>query len=195
MGRALLIRYADDVVVVFSLEEDARRVLEVLPKRLSKYGLSLHPEKTRLVMFRHPCKHLGRGKRPGTFDFLGFTHHWSRSFKGYWVVKRRTAKNRFRRALKGINQWCRQHRHLPVAEQQRVLTWKLRGHSQYYGITGNGKAVSKFFREVVHVWRKWLSRRSQRARMNWERFNRLLARYPLPAPVMVHSICRRAANP
>jgi hypothetical protein len=111
------------------------------------------------------------------------------------VVKRRTAKDRFRRALKEISQWCRQHRHLPVAEQQRVLTWKLRGHSQYYGITGNGKAVSKFFRQVVHVWRKWLSRRSQRARMNWETFNRLLARYPLPAPVVVHSLYRRTANP
>ena len=194
-GRALLIRYADDVVIVFSLEKDARRVLDVLAKRLGKYGLSLHPEKTRLVMFRPPCERLGRSKRPGSFDFLGFTHHWCRSFKGYWVVKRRTAKDRFRRALKEISQWCRQHRHLPVAEQQRVLTWKLRGHSQYYGITGNGKAVSKFFRQVVHVWQKWLSRRSQRARMNWERFNRLLARYPLPAPVMVHSTCRRAANP
>ena len=195
MGRAFLIRYADDVVIVFSLEKDARRVLDVLGKRLGKYGLSLHPEKTRLVMFRPSCERLGRSKRPGSFDFLGFTHHWCRSFKGYWVVKRRTAKDRFRRALKEISQWCRQHRHLPVAEHQRVLTWKLRGYSQYYGITGNGKAVSKFFRQVVHVWQKWLSRRSQRSRLNWERFNRLLARYPLPAPVMVHSLYRRAVNP
>ena len=170
-------------------------VLDVLAKRLGKYGLSLHPEKTRLGMFRPPCERLGRSKRPGSFDFLGFTHHWCRSFKGYWVVKRRTAKDRFRHALKEIGQWCRQHRHLPVAEHQRVLTWKLRGYSQYYGLTGNGKAVSKFFRQVVHVWQKWLSRRSQRSRMNWERFNRLLARYPLPAPVMVHSLYRRAVNP
>ena len=194
-GRAFLVRYADDGVLVFALEEDARRVLGVLPKRLGKYGLSLHPEKTRLVLFRPPCKPLGRTEPPGTFTFLGFTHHWSRSLKNRWVVKRRTATDRFRRGLKGISRWCRLNRHRSVPEQQRMLASKLRGHAQYYGITGNGSALSRFFHKVVRVWRKWLNRRSQRARLSWERFNRLLTCYPLPSPAAVHSVYRRAANP
>ena len=194
-GRAFLVRYADDAVLVFALEEDARRVLGVLPKRLGKYGLSLHPEKTRLVLFRPPCKPLGRTEPPGTFTFLGFTHHWSRSLRNRWVVKRQTAKDRFCRALKEISRWCRFNRHRPVPEQQKMLASKLRGHAQYYGITGNGSALSRFFQKVVRVWRKWLNRRSQRAGLHWERFNRLLRRYPLPSPVVVHSVYRRAANP
>jgi group II intron reverse transcriptase/maturase len=195
LGRAFLNRYMDDMVFVFSVEKDAHRVKAVLSKRLGKYGLRLHPEKTRLVMFRPPCERLGRNQRPGSFDFLGFTHHWGRSLKGAWVIKRRTAKDRFRRALKKISQWCRRNRHRPLAEQQHILGQKLRGHYHYYGITGNGSAIPRFFRTVVHVWRKWLSRRSQRARLNWEKFNRLLKRYPLPPPVVVHSKFRRVANP
>lgn len=194
-GRAFLVRYADDVVLVFALEEDARRVLRVLPKRLGKYGLSLHPEKTRLVLFRPPCRRLDRTQRSGSFTFLGFTHHWYRSFRGPWVVKRRTAKDRFRRALKEISRWCHLNRHRSVPEQQKMLASKLRGHAQYYGITGNGNTLSRFFQEVLRVWRKWLNRRSQRARLNWERFNRLLKRYPLPSPVVVHSVYHGAANP
>jgi len=194
-GRAFLVRYADDVVIVFALEEDARRVLGVLPKRLGKYGLSLHPEKTRLVLFRPPCKSLGRAEPPGSFTFLGFTHHWYRSFRGRSVVKRRTAKDRFRRALKEISRWCDLNRHQSVPEQQKMLASKLRGHAQYYGITGNGNTLSRFFQEVLRVWRTWLNRRSQRARLNWERFNRLLDCYPLPSPVVVQSVYHGAANP
>jgi RNA-directed DNA polymerase len=194
-GRAFLIRYADDVVMVFALEEHARRVLGVLPKRFGRYGLSLHPEETRLIPFRPPCRGLDRARRSGSFTFLGFTHHWYRSFRGRWAVNRRTAKHRFRRALKEISGWCRLNRHRSVPEQQKMLASKLRGHTQYYGITGNGNTLSRFFQEVLRVWRKWLNRRSQRARLNWERFNRLLTCYPLPSPVVVHSVYRRAANP
>jgi len=195
VGRAFLIRYMDDIVFVFSAEKDAHRVMEVLSKRLGKYGLRLHPEKTRLLRFRPPEEHVGRDQPHGSFDFLGFTHYWGRSLRGSWVIKRRTAKDRFRRALKKIGQWCRENRHRPLAEQRRVLAWKLRGHYQYYGITGNGEALPRFFMAVVHLWRKWLSRRSQCARLNWETFNRLLQRYPLPTPVLVHSKFRQVANP
>jgi hypothetical protein len=195
VGRAFLIRYMDDIVFVFSAEKDARRVIAVLSKRLGKYGLRLHPKKTRLLRFRPPGERLGRDQLNGSFDFLGFTHYWGCSLKGYWVIKRRTAKDRFRRALKKVSQWCRENRHRPLAQQRRVLAWKLRGHYQYYGITGNGDAVPRFFMAVLHLWRKWLSRRSQRARLNWAKFNRLLQRYPLPTPVLVHSKLRQVANP
>src|SRR5207245_2520255 len=121
-GRAFLIRYADDFVIGFACEKDARRVLEVLPKRFGKYGLTLHPDKTRLVPFQRPAPQppsnsSERGRRSGTFDLLGFTHYWGRSRKGVWVVKRKTAQGRLSRALKRIAQWCRLNRHQPLAEQ------------------------------------------------------------------------------
>jgi group II intron reverse transcriptase/maturase len=192
-GRALLVRYADDAVLVFASEEDARRVLEVLPKRLAKYGLSLHPEKTRLVAFRRPPRDGGR--RPETFDFLGFTHYWGRARRGFPAVLRKTARDRFTRSLRALAQWCRQHRHLPLGAQQRELQRKLRGHYAYFGITGNWDSLDCFYFQTRRVWRKWLSRRSNRRRMTWERFLRLVERYPLPMPRVVHTVYRLAANP
>lgn len=199
-GRAFLIRYADDFVIVFSLETDARRVNEVLPKRLGRFGLTIHPEKTKLVHFPRPGSRKGenrpdRGGKGETFDLLGFTHYWAKSRRGNWVIKRKTAKDRYRRALKRIGQWCRANRHLPVREQHQKLTQKLKGHYQYYGITGNSRMLSSFARQTDRLWRKWLDRRSHKAKMNWEKFKRLLKRYPLPPPISVHSICRRAARP
>lgn len=189
VGRAHLIRYADDVVIIFAEERDAQRVLEVLPKRLAKYSLTLHPEKTRLVDFRRPDKRAeaspgngGARSRPGTFDLLGFTHYWARSRKGYWVVKQKTAKDRLRRALKRVADWCRRHRHQPVREQWAALKRKVLGHFGYFGITGNYQALHNFWRRVIGAWRVWLSRRSQRAWISWEGMNRLLERYPLPQP-------------
>jgi RNA-directed DNA polymerase len=172
-------------VLVFASERDARRVMEVLPKRFGKFGLSLHPEKTKLVDFRRPNN---RGGGPVRFDLLGFTHLWGKSRKGRWMVQRRTAKDRFARALKRVAQWCKSQRHLPVRVQHQALYRKLKGHNQYYGITGNYRALSRFCREVHEVWQKWLNRRSQRTKMTWERFNRLLQRYPLPKPKVVHSV-------
>jgi RNA-directed DNA polymerase len=188
-GHAVLIRYADDAVIAFESEADARRVMDVLPKRFGKYGLTLHSEKTRLVPFRRPSSPSGgkRRDRPGTFDLLGFTHHWGRSYRGFLVVKRQTARSRLRRALKQVTLWCRANRHLPVVEQQRSLNLKLRGHYGYYGITGNFRALKGFRNEVVRSWRRWLDRRSQRARMNWTRFQALLQRYPLSPPRVVQS--------
>ncbi len=194
VGRATLIRYADDFVIAFSSEADARRVLEVLPKRFGKYGLTLHPEKTRLVSFRRPSSPDGgkRDARPGTFDLLGFTHYWGRSYRGYMVIKRQTAGTRFRRAVTSVALWCRRFRHQSIAEQQRSLNAKLRGHYGYYGITGNCRALQRFAECVRAVWRKWLDRRSQRARMDWARFSLLLRRYPLTPPRVVRSVYRAA---
>jgi len=188
VGRAGLVRYADDVVIIFEQEQDARRVLDVLVKRLAKYGLTLHPEKTRLVDFRRPDRRDSASpngearSRAGTFDLLGFTHYWAMSRKGYWVVKQKTAADRFRRALKRIADWCRRYRHQPVREQWAALKRKLLGHFGYFGITGNYRALHNLRHRVIAVWRKWLSRRSQRARISWVEMLRLLVRYPLPQP-------------
>jgi RNA-directed DNA polymerase len=198
-GQAFLIRYADDFVMGFTCEEDARRVLAVLPKRFGKYGLTIHPDKTRLVEFQPPARShrpgSGEGSQPGTFDFLGFTHYWGRSRKGAWVVKRRTAADRLRRAIKKITQWCRYNRHEPVTAQHQTLSQKLWGHFAYYGITGNGGALHRFRDAVTRAWRKWLSRCTRGKRLSWDRVTCLLKRFALPAAVVVHSVYRAVVNP
>ena len=195
-GRAFEIRFADDAALVFEQEEDARRVLAVLSKRFEKYGLRLHPEKTRLVDFRSPPRRGQDGsQRERSFALLGFTHFWGRSRKGRWIVQRKTAKDRFTRALREIGRWCRAHRHWPVATQQAALRRKLQGHYAYYGITGNMRALVRFLYEARRLWRKWLNRRSWHARMTWETFACLAERYPLPQPRVIHSIYRRVATP
>jgi len=186
-GKAYLVRYADDAVLVFSDERDARRVMEVLPKRFGKYGLTVHPEKTRLIRFVKPGSPTER-KGSGSFNFLGFTHYWGRSRKGSWVVKRKTEKSRFSKALKAVSEWCKRNRHLPVKEQHKVLRRKLLGHYSYYGITGNARSLGNFLYQVWWVWRKWLNRRSRGNHMPWEKFNLLLKRYPLPPVRVVHSV-------
>lgn len=199
-GKAHLLRFADDFLLTFEREDDARRVEAVLPKRFAKFGLQLHPDKTRLIPFRRPPhrttgKGGGSGGRPGCFDLLGFTHYWARSRRGYWVVKRKTARRRLSRAIQRIGDWCRRHRHIPVRVQWLILRRKLWGHYAYYGITGNGEALSSFTYAVDHLWWKWLSRRTSGRRMPWARYERIRARYPLPPPRVVHSIYPRAANP
>ena len=197
-GRAHMIRYADDAVLAFEFEEDARRVLKALPERVAGYGLHLHPEKTQLVEFRAQPKRKGPsevGEPPRSFDFLGFTHFWCLSRKGNWVIKRKTARGRFSRAVTTAHQWCRRNRHLSVKQQHRTLCRKLRGHFSYYGITGNSPALVNFHRIVERIWHEWLNRRSQRTVLTWERFDRLLQRYPLPRPRPIHSIYCRAAKP
>jgi len=199
-GRSFLVRYADDFVMGFACEEDARRVLEALPQRFGKYGLTLHPDKTRLVPFRRPApksNHWGSGgqDQPGSFDLLGFTHYWGRSWKGFWVVKRKTAQGRLSRALTRIAAWCRLHRHAPIAEQHQTLSQKLRGHYAYYGITGNGYAIQSFRTAVIRTWKKWLSRRRRRDFLSWATFSRLLKRFPLPAAQVVHSVYRSVGQP
>jgi RNA-directed DNA polymerase len=190
-GRATLVRYADDFVLGFEDEADARRVHAVLPKRFEKHGLTLHPEKTRLVRFERPRD---GDPPPGQFDLLGFTHRWERSRRGYWVVARHTAKSRFRRGLQRVAQWCRRNRDQPIRVQQRALALRLRGHDAYYGLTGNFRALQAFHEPVYRIWRAWLSRRSQRGRMPWEKFTALKERFPLPRARVVHSIHRAAAK-
>lgn len=188
-GRAFLVRFADDGVLGFSSEDDARRVLEVLPKRFGKYGLELHPEKTRLVPFRNPDTSGGgdgTGGRSGTFDFLGFTLYWGRSRRGRPVIRRKTAKDRFRRAMVAFKECLRRIRHHPLVEQHRTLDQRLRGHYAYFGVTGNFEALSRLRDAIGRLWHKWLNRRSQRRSLTWEDFGRLLERFPLPRARIVH---------
>lgn len=186
-GRAFIVRYADDAVLVFESKADATKIFDVLPKRFAKYGLTLHPEKTRLIDFR-------RSSRSDTFDFLGFTHFWATSRKGKLFVKRQTSRKRFGRGLRAIGIWLNEVRHHPISYQHKLLAQKLRGHNQYYGITGNGRALAAFTYWVMHKWRKSLGRRSYKAKRNWEWYLGLLRRFPLPKPTPIHSVLRHAAN-
>ncbi len=184
-GEAFLIRYADDFVIGAAREDDAQRIMEVLPKRMSKYGLTVHPEKTRLVRFQPPRTDSSDTTErdppePMTFDFLGFTHYWGRSQRGVWVVKRQTAKSRLKRALQALSEWCRKHLHLPIGEQHQKLTQKLRGHYGYYGIIGNYSSLQSFRDAVRRIWRRKLSRRRRGGPMTWAKLLRLEKRYSLP---------------
>jgi group II intron reverse transcriptase/maturase len=182
-GKAELVRFADDFIIVFSNKADAHRVREELPKRFERFGLAIQEAKTRLVDFSRPG---GKGKEPESFDLLGFTHYWGKSRKGNWVVQRKTAKKKFKQAVRRVYRWCKENRHMPVKEQWVTLSRKVQGHYGYYGITFNMRGVKGFYEQVKRSWRKWLNRRSRDKDMPWERFNRLLERYPLPEPRIVH---------
>jgi RNA-directed DNA polymerase len=188
-GAAHEIRFADDAVLCFQYKEDAEKVMEVLPKRFAKYGLTIHPEKTRLVEFgRYAEENAKRkGKKPCTLDLLGFTLICARSRKGKFTVHVRTMKKRFRRGLTAIAEWCQENRHLPVDEQQKTLNAKLRGHYQYYGRPTNYRSLWQFYREVRHLWYKWLSRRTRGNGMTWVKYAAILQQYPLLMPRILHS--------
>lgn len=182
-AKAYLIRFADDAVLAFASEADAWKVMEALPKRFARYGLTLHPEKTRMVKFTRPW---GNNRDRKSFNFLGFTHYWGISQKGAPVITRRTEKTRFARALKKVGEWCKENRHAPVREQHKTLNQKLRGHYAYYGITGNIRPIQNFRNEVIILWRKWLIRRTRGKWMPWEILNRMLKVYPLARARIVH---------
>jgi group II intron reverse transcriptase/maturase len=187
-GRSFLIRFADDFVIGCELEVDARRIMAVLPKRFARYGLTIHPTKTALVAFRKPAGPPGATPRNGTFAFLGFTHYWTTSRRGFWVIKRRTASKRLRRTKKSLWRWCRANRHAPLKHQYQMLCLKLRGHFRYYGIQGNFRLLEEVLRSAEQAWRYWLSRRSSKSAIGWEKFQRLLETYVLPTPRIVHNI-------
>lgn len=190
-GKTFLVRFADDFILGFEKKEDAEKVYRVLFKRFEKYGLSLHPEKTRLVPFGCPKEtkdDQDNGPKPETFDFLGFTHYWGKNRQGRWVIRRKTMRKRFTRGLKAISQWCRENLHEPLLKQVEQLGRKLKGHFGYYGLTGNFASLQRFRWEVIKIWRKWLARRGDPKGMSWERMNRLLDFFYIPEARVVHSI-------
>lgn len=184
-GKVELVRFCDDAVILFNRRDDAERVLEMLPERFAEYGLTINREKTELICFRNPQQ---ERKQPASFDFLGFTHYWGKSRKGWWIVKRKTAAKRIRRALVATWDWCRKNRHKKVKAQFEVLQSKLRGHYNYYGVTGNYRSLSAYWHHVKRGWRYWLNRRGRGRSMPWSRFDQLLQRYPLLRPSVVHSV-------
>ena len=187
-GIAAEIRYADDFILCFQYREDAERVLEVLSKRFAKYGLTLHPEKTRLLAFgRSALPSRSDAPRPATFDFLGFTHVCARSRRGRFTIHVRTIRKRLRRSVKAVAQWCQQHRHDPVENQAAALNAKLRGHYQYYGRPTNYRSLWRFYRLVRRLWHKWLNRRTRGKRLDWDTFQQLLNRHPLLRPRICHA--------
>ncbi len=164
---------------------DAEKVLAVLRKRFEKYGLTLHPEKTRLIEFGREALsnwEAAQGPKPGTFDFLGFSHICRRSRKGHFTIHVRTIRKRLRRSLTRVSAWCQRHRHDPLAEQRRTLNAILRGHYQYYGRPTNYPSLWKFYRGVRRAWHKWLNRRTRGRSLPWDVYNKLLEAYPLQRP-------------
>jgi group II intron reverse transcriptase/maturase len=187
-GASTLVRFADDAVMAFANLDDAKRVLAVLGKRLGRFGLTLHPDKTRLVDFRPQQTESTRHPQTDgtTFDFLGLTHVWGRSRRGKDMVLQVTAKSRFARALAAVSDWCRTHRHWSIRDQHRHLSSMMRGHFAYYGVGGNSQRLRWFANQVMRLWRKWLSRRDRQNVFQWTRFNEMLKRHPLPPPKIFH---------
>lgn len=188
-GNVAIVRYADDFVMGFQYEADARRMLVDLKERLAKFKLALHEDKTRLIRFgqfaaeRMAERGLGR---PETFHFLGFTHYGGKTREGRFIVKAKTQSKRITRKLKELRVEARQRMHRPVVDQHAWLSRVLSGHYRYYGLPCNGRALGAFRYEVRRLWRRTLGKRSQRSRLSWARFAALEERFPLPMPRIPH---------
>ncbi len=187
-GKAMFVRYADDGIFGFERLDDAQRVLAVLGKRMERFGLTLHPQKTRLMDFRRPPMWRRKGRSPTTFDFLGFTWYWRRTRTGSWRASCKTRRERLARAIRAVWDWCKEHRHQPVRLQHATLVRKVQGHINYFGVTGTIRSLRRFWRRVQQSWFRWLRRRSQRARLTWDRYLDLLRDLPLPKARIVVSI-------
>jgi group II intron reverse transcriptase/maturase len=188
-GKVVLYRYADDFVIGCELESDAERIMRALPQRFAKYGLEINEEKTRKISFRRPPRNYSRkthGPKPGTFNFLGFTHYWGKTRKGGYTIKWKTDRRRLNRSVKTFWQWCRRHRHFSVKTQWQTLCAKLRGYYQYYGIVFNTEALELLYFKVTRAWRYWLNRRGGRKKLNWATYKRLVTQFELPRPKIVH---------
>lgn len=188
IGRCFIVRYADDFVIGCENEIDARRIMAVLPKRFNRFGLTIHPTKTSLFNYSRPARGHSTGKL-NTLNFLGLTHYWARSRRGYWVIKRQTESRRQRRFMNGMWGWCKANRHDHIVEQHQMLCAKLRGYYQYYGVRSNYKALEAVYEHAQRSWRHWLSRRSQKSQINWKKFSEKIGKLlPLPKPKLVHGI-------
>ncbi len=187
-GECFIVRFADDFVIGFQHEDDAQRVKEILPKRFGKYGLEIHPEKSRLLEFGKPASEKEVRRGANTFDFLGFTHYWARSRQGYWVIKRKTARKKVRKTAQALWDWCKKNRHMDLKKQYRILCSKLRGHYQYFGVRCNMRELEAILHHAKRGWRYWLNRRSSKKALNWEKFGVLLESMPLPMPKIIHNV-------
>ena len=184
---------ATHLVLGFERQDDAVRVLEVLHKRMSRFRLTLHPDKTRLTPFVRPRSGQNDRSGSGTFDFLGFTMYWCRTRRGGWRLGMKTRKARIQRAIVTLGDWCRRHRHLSLKDQHAALSRRLRGHYQYFGVNGNVQSLRQVLHSTEQLWLRWLRRRSQRGkRLTWKRFVAYLKAHPLPQPRVSVQIWERA---
>jgi RNA-directed DNA polymerase len=196
-GTVEMVRYADDFVICVQYKNEAEKILEALKKRLAKFGLELAEDKTRIVEFGRFARQNAKqkGKRPGTFDFLGFTHYGDKTRKGYFKVGRVTSRKKFSAKIKDIKEWLKRIRNLvKIQEWWKILGLKLRGHYQYYGVSGNYRGLKRFYFLVIRLARKWMNRRSQKTRYYWKRYLLYLERHPLPKPKIYHNFYTLGAN-
>ena len=189
-GYCEIVRYADDFVCVVRYADDARRIENGLKNRFNRYGLEIHPTKSRKISFgrfeRGNAK--SQNRRANTFDFLGFTHYCDRSRKGSFKVGRKTSRKKYTAKCKAMNAWLKAIRNqVKTKEWWKILKAKLRGHYQYYGVSENSDGIVRFYKATVRLVRKWMNRRSQKRKMNWDRFTKYLEHYPLPKPKIMHS--------
>jgi RNA-directed DNA polymerase len=185
-GDVIVVRFADDFVVGIQHRQKAEQLLIELRKRFAEFGLSLHPEKTRLIEFgrRAMQERTTRGEgKPETFNFLGFTHCCGNTGRGMFTVIRKTMRQRMLKKLKAVNLELQRRRHLPIPEQGSYIAALVRGHVNYYGVPFNSRAIRVFRHTVIRLWYKWLNRRSQRASVTWNRMQRFIARWVPPAVV------------
>ena len=190
-GEAYYFRYADDFLACFQYREDAERFLTELGERLGKFHLEVEPSKTQLIEFGRFAEEnaAGRGGKPGTFDFLGFTHYCGKTRYGAFKVKRMTSKKKFRAKLQAVKGWLKVERNrLKTGELLVRGKQKLEGHFQYYAITDNGKMCEEYRRQVTRMLYKWLNRRSQRRSYTWKRFNDALAWARWPTVRIKHKL-------
>jgi RNA-directed DNA polymerase len=182
-GKSFIVRFADDFILGFTDKSDAERVMKVLPKRFAKYGLTLHPDKTKLIDLN--SKRGGSGR---SFDFLGFTHYLGKSRKGNKVLKRKTSSKRLTRAIKNISKFIKLNRHMKLEELIAQINVKLRGHYLYYGITFNTIGIRRYYVLVRRALYKWLNRRGGKRKLNWENFALIVDKwFPLVKPFIMHS--------
>lgn len=196
-GQCYLVRYADDFVCMVQCRQSAYELERMLRERFAQFGLSLHPEKTRTISFgRDERQNSDRqGRKPNTFDFLGFTHYCGVSRRGGFLLGRETSSKKFRKACKQMNSWLSKVRSLMSIHQiWRLYSARLQGHYNYYGVSGNSRRISEFGYVSNRLLKKWLNRRGQNRLFTWEQMNRYRRYYPLPRPCIVHNFYQPLAS-
>ncbi|MEA1972971.1 MAG: group II intron reverse transcriptase/maturase [Candidatus Cloacimonadota bacterium] len=186
-----IVRYADDFICVVQSGSEASRVEKALKNRFNKYGLEIHPTKSRTISFgRYEQENAKKQKRrSNTFDFLGFTHFCDKTRNGNFKVGRKTSGKKFRAKMKAMNIWLKSIRNVQLLKDWwKILNAKLRGHFQYYGVSGNFVSISKYYQLTMRLTRKWINRRSQKQSMNWKQFNQYLEKYPIVKPKIMFNL-------
>ena len=196
-GYCRIVRYADDFICLVQFEDDANKILRALQNRFNKYKLQLHPDKTRVFSFGRLEKDnsISNNRKANTFDFLGFTHYCDKTRKGHFKVGRKTSAKKFRAKAKDLNLWLKKIRNQVLTKDWwKILSLKLKGHYEYYGISENYLSIYKFYKLAIKLAKKWMNRRSQKRTMSWDKMKSYLLLYPLPKPSIRHSFYTLSHN-